>query len=196
MPSPRSRLGRRSRRTYLPSLYDRYPRAAQAVRRSRGLQVVVLDQIVGTVRHPSQNTADFLPLSQLRGRNWMARWQRIRDAVDRMDMLPAVDLLQVGDEYFVADGHNRIAAALEAGAAAVDADVIELRVPGVEADPTTNPLEMTNALEDADELQQAVRGGQARTAELRSGLDRLRRDELLAIEQRGLPRDGDVPDER
>ena len=54
----------------LPSLYDRHPAATTALRRPRGLQVVPMDQIVGTTRHPSQNTADFLPLPGLRGRNW------------------------------------------------------------------------------------------------------------------------------
>jgi hypothetical protein len=64
----------------LPSLYDRYPGATAALRRPRGLRVVPIERIVGTARHPSQNTADFLPLPHLRGRNWRARWDRIRRA--------------------------------------------------------------------------------------------------------------------
>ena len=99
------------RREPLPSLYDRHPKADSALRRPLGLQIVPIDRIVGTTRHPSQNTTDFLPLPSLRGRNWNARWQRIQRAVDDLSMLPAVDLMQVGDEYYVADGHNRLAAA-------------------------------------------------------------------------------------
>ena len=116
----------------LPSLYDRYPAATTALRRPRGLRVVPIERIVGTARHPSQNTADFLPLPHLRGRNWRERWNRIRKANDQLSVLPAVELLQVGDDYYVADGHNRVAAARRAGAVAVDGDVTELVVPGVE----------------------------------------------------------------
>jgi hypothetical protein len=183
MPSPdsvRSRLGRLTRRQTLPSLYDRYPRAAQAMRRARGLQVVAVDEIVGTVRHPTQNTADFRPLPQLRGRNWMARWQRILNAMDELATLPAVDLVQVGDEYYVADGHNRVAAARQTGAVSVDADVIELIIPGVEADATPHHPDASTLLVGAEELQQAASGRpQARTAERRTSVDGLRREELL-----------------
>ena len=56
------------RREPLPSLYDRHPKADSALRRPLGLQIVPIDRIVGTTRHPSQNTTDFLPLPSLRGR--------------------------------------------------------------------------------------------------------------------------------
>ena len=95
----------------LPSLFDRYPGATAAPRRAIGLRSVPLDRIVGTMRHPSQNTADFLPLPRLRGANWRGRWQRINRAIDRLATLPPVDLVQVGDDYYVVDGHNRVAAA-------------------------------------------------------------------------------------
>ncbi len=89
---------RMSERTVLPSLYDVHPGASTASRRRVGVRSVPIDQIVGTMRHPSQNTADFLPLPRLRGQNWRARWQRINRAVDRLAMLPPIDLVQVGDE--------------------------------------------------------------------------------------------------
>ena len=124
-------MRRRARADTLPSLYDRYPAAATASRLSRGVTVVPIEKIVGTERHPSQNTADFKPLPQLRGGNWTGRWQRINRALDSLVVLPPVDLVKVGDEYFVSDGHNRVAAAIEAGAVGVDADVTELVIPGV-----------------------------------------------------------------
>ncbi|HEX2221005.1 MAG TPA: hypothetical protein VHK06_00605, partial [Candidatus Limnocylindria bacterium] len=110
----------------LPSLYDRHPRATAASRRRLGLRTVPVEEIVGTVRHPSQNTADFLPLPMLRGKNWQARWDRIVRAMNALRVLPPVDLYRVGDEYYVVDGHNRVAAALRMGQVAVDADVTEL----------------------------------------------------------------------
>jgi hypothetical protein len=174
--------GRRRASAPLQSLYDRHPQAATALRRPRGVQVVPLEQIVGTTRHPSQNTADFLPLPGLRGRNWEGRWQRIKRAVDKLSILPAVDLVRVGDEYYVADGHNRVAAALQAGAVAVDADVTELVMPGV---PVTDAAaeghhDAATLLLGADELRQAAAGRQSRTAEHRPAVDELRREELAA----------------
>ena len=60
---------RRIERAVLPSLYDAHPAASTAPRRTIGLRTVPIDRIVGTMRHPSQNTADFKPLPRLRGRN-------------------------------------------------------------------------------------------------------------------------------
>jgi hypothetical protein len=166
--------------TLLPSLYDRYPAAASAPRRPHGLQIIPLDRIVGTTRHPSQNTADFLPLPDLRGRNWQGRWQRITRATDDLSVLPAVELTQVGADYYVADGHNRVAAALAAGAVAVDADVTELVMPGVErgTDKDVEQHDAAQLLMGADELQQAAMGRQSRTAEHRPMVEELRREQL------------------
>jgi hypothetical protein len=176
----RDRFPRLPRRETLPSLYDRYPHATTALRRPRGLQVVPIDRIVGTTRNPSQNTTDFMPLRYLRGRNWEARWQRIRSAVDDLSLLPAVDLVKVGDEYYVADGHNRVAAALKAGAVAIDADVTELLVPGVTSTAQEGPhQDAASLLLGADEMRQAGAGRQSRTAEHRPSVDELRREELL-----------------
>ncbi|HEX2193546.1 MAG TPA: hypothetical protein VHK63_01065 [Candidatus Limnocylindria bacterium] len=174
------RLPRLPRHEPLPSLYDRYPRATTGLRRPRGLQVVPLDRIVGTARHPSQNSADFLPLPYLRGRNWQGRWQRIQRAMNDLSVLPAVDLIKVGDEYYVADGHNRVAAALAADGVGIDADVTELVLPGVRSEPTTRGpgQDVASMLLGADELRQAATGRQSRTAEHRPIVDELRREQL------------------
>jgi hypothetical protein len=162
-------------RAVLPSLYDRVPGASTAPRRRIGYRPVPLDRIVGTLRHPSQNTADFLPLPRLRGRNWEARWQRISRAMDRLAVLPPVDLVKVGDDYYVEDGHNRVAAALQAGAVAIDADVTELLLPGHAQTPL---LPDAGALLGADEVRQAGMGRISRTVEQRSRTDELSRNDL------------------
>jgi hypothetical protein len=177
----RHRLPRLRRQMHvLRSLYDDHPAATTALRRPRGLQIVPLERIVGTARHPSQNTVDFLPLSGLRGRNWQGRMQRIRRATDDLSILPAVELLKVGNDYYVADGHNRIAAALEADGVAMDADVTELLIPGVEpsTDPEREHHDAATLLLGADELRQAAAGRQSRTAEHRPQVDELRREQL------------------
>lgn len=174
---------RRSAREVLPSLYDRYPGAGSAPRRRIGLRSVDLDGIVGTVRHPSQNTGDFLPLPNLRGQNWRGRWQRISRAMERLERLPPIDVVQVGDDYYVTDGHNRIAAARRAGALEIDADVTQLLVPGV-----TQPGQATldaSSLIGAAEVRQAGEGRQSRTVEQRSASDEYSRRDLL----------GDMPDD-
>ncbi len=138
----------------LPSLYDRHPDALAASRHPRGVREVALDAIVGTARHPTQNTADFLPLPALRGKNWEARWQRITEAMERLVVLPPVELVQVGDEYWVVDGHNRVGAARRIGAAAIDADVTELLLAGVPShghDVSTGATVVSDAVRQAGE---------------------------------------------
>lgn len=168
---------RREEREVLPSLFDRYPTATVAPRRRVGLRGVPLERIVGTVRHPSQNTADFLPLPRLRGENWRARWQRINRAMDGLAVLPPIDLVQVSDDYYVEDGHNRVAAARLAGAAEVDADVTQLMLPGVRR-PAQGTLE-ASSLVDSDIVRQAGRGRHSRTVEQRTATDALSREDLL-----------------
>jgi hypothetical protein len=170
--------GRRwSERATLPSLYDVHPSASIAPRRAIGLRSVPLDRIVGTARHPSQNTADFLPLPRLRGQNWLGRWRRINRGMDQLAVLPPVELVQVGDDYYVVDGHNRVAAARQAGAVEIDADVTQLIVPGV-----TRPGHATldaSTLVGAAEVRQAGAGRQSRLVEQRSATDAVTRAELL-----------------
>lgn len=174
----------------LPSLFERHPDATRAARRSVGLRSVPIDDIVGTMRHPSQNTADFLPLPQLRGENWRARWQRISRATDNLAMLPPVDLAQVGDEYYVADGHNRVAAARRAGAVEIDADVTQLLVPGVSR-PEQLPID-SGSLYGAEEIRQAASGRLARTVEQRAPEDLISRRDLAGeAEQHPPAQEGD-----
>ena len=154
-------------RDQLPSLFDRHPEALSGSRHPRGLEIVPLESIVGTARHPSQNTVDFLPLPQLRGRNWDSRWQRVQRATSKLAVLPPVELLKLGDEYWVVDGHNRIAAALQNGAAAVDADVTELLPPGTSA--TSHLGSAPTALVGSEELRQAGEGRLSARSEVQRG---------------------------
>jgi hypothetical protein len=168
---------RATARNVLPSLYQRHPEAARAPRRRVGLRSVPIDEIVGTMRHPSQNSADFLPLPSLRGENWRARWQRITRATDGLAMLPPIDLMQVGEEYYVGDGHNRVAAARRHGAVEIDADVTQLLVPGV-ARPEQVAFD-ASSIYGAGEVRQAASGRRSRTLEQRPSGDHLSRHDLL-----------------
>ena len=128
-----ARIGRlrRSAREPLPYLYDLHPEARRAIPRQLGVRTIDVDDIVGTaVGGATQRGRDFLPLRPFRSQNWAARWQRLRAAMDRLAVLPPIDVVQYGDVYWVLDGHNRVAAALYAGQVEIDANVTELVPPG------------------------------------------------------------------
>jgi hypothetical protein len=126
------RRARRMGRQPLLNLWEEHPEARRAAMREQGLQTVALELIRGTaVEGAAQRGGDFLPLRDRRSDDWRARWQRILNGVEGLANLPPIDLLRLGDEYWVLDGHNRVAAALYTGQVAMDAVVHELVLPGV-----------------------------------------------------------------
>jgi hypothetical protein len=151
----------------LPLLYERHPEARRANPRERGIRSLEVDQIVGTaVGGPTQRGADFLPLKPFRSINWTSRWQRLLTEADRMAVLPPIDVVRFGDGYWVMDGHNRVAAALRIGQVEIDANVVELVLPGVA--PVEGPTTIAGALTGA----QAVRtAGSGRVQPVRSHED-------------------------
>jgi hypothetical protein len=89
----------------------------------RGLQVVQLDMIVGTVDRAVDFDRGFRPTSaRLR-----SRWERIAAAQRRGEALPPISLFQVGELYFVRDGHHRVSVAKSLGRSDIDAYVIEVK---------------------------------------------------------------------
>lgn len=159
-PARAGRLRASAKRT-LPSLYELHPEARRASIRELGVHEVPVEAIRGTaVEGPAQRGGDFLPLEGLRTSNWAARWQRIRKAVEGLTILPPIDVYKYGEEYWVVDGHNRVAAALYGDQVAVDAAVKELRVPGaVRASRTPTG----SLLEEGRELRAAGTGRRSRT---------------------------------
>ena len=130
-PGPRGRRLWWSARRPLADLYADHPEARSATPREAGVQTIDVDRIAG----PAAGTAarrgsDFLPIRQLRTQNWAARWLRIRQASDRLTVLPPIDVVKYDDRYWVVDGHNRVAAALYGGQIEIDANVTELVPPG------------------------------------------------------------------
>jgi GNAT superfamily N-acetyltransferase len=141
----------------LPNLFDVHPEARYAPLRELGLFPIPVDEIRGTaVEGPAQRGLDFLPLPPFRSRNWQARWQRIRNAVERMATLPPIDVLKTGDGYWVTDGHNRVGAALATGQLDIDAAVSAAQLPGDPASVPAGPL--GPVLAGTEEIQAAGRG--------------------------------------
>ncbi len=159
-PGARVRRLRRLSRTPLPYLYGRHPEARQAVPRELGVRSLDTDAIGGTaVGGATQRGSDFLPLKPFRSRNWVQRWQRIRHAMSTLHVLPPIDVLRYGDEYWVLDGHNRVAAAKYGGQVAIDANVVELVPPGGRA--SERPDSLAHVLTGTRALRAAGRGGRA-----------------------------------
>jgi hypothetical protein len=91
--------------------------------RDRGRQVVPLDLIVGTVGRGQEFDRAFRPTSsQVR-----TRWERIATAMRRGESVPPIDVYQVGQVYFVRDGHHRVSVARALGRKDIDARVIEVQ---------------------------------------------------------------------
>jgi hypothetical protein len=97
--------------------------------RSLGLKVVPLDAIVGTVDRGRDFDRSFRPTSP----RVRSRWERIAAAMRRGEAMPPVDLLKVGEIYFVRDGHNRVSVARALGREDIDAYVTDV-VSSVDAD--------------------------------------------------------------
>jgi hypothetical protein len=99
--------------------------------RPLGLRVVVLDAIVGTVDREREFDRRFRPTS---GRV-RSRWEHLDAAMRRGESMPPIDLLKVGEIYFVRDGHHRVSVSRALGREDIDAFVTEVvtRVPAEQA---------------------------------------------------------------
>jgi hypothetical protein len=90
-------------------------------RLQRGTRVVEVDQIVGSVGRWRDFDRSFLPARASVGQ----RWKRIDRAFQRGEDLPPVELYEIGDAYFVVDGHHRVSVASYHDVPTVEASVAE-----------------------------------------------------------------------
>ena len=129
----------------------------------RGVQVVRLDQIVGSVNRYNDFDRAFLPTQA----HTASRWQRVSRAWYDEVSLPPVLLYKVGEVYFVVDGNHRVSVARENGQEFIDAEVRECQV--------KVPLTPDLAPDDLEVLGAAVEFLE------RSGLDRLRPGAVITV---------------
>jgi len=84
-----------------------------------GVRAVALHKICGSLGRTADFDCDFNPLdSRLRD-----RWQSIAMACLHNTGLKPVELILIGDCYYVQDGHHRISVAHALGKCAIDAEV-------------------------------------------------------------------------
>lgn len=84
-----------------------------------GIQAVLVERIVGSEGRSNDFDASFNPLNE----KTSSRWLSIANARLQGVAMPAVELIQIGDFYFVRDGHHRISVAKAFGEEAMDAQV-------------------------------------------------------------------------
>jgi hypothetical protein len=91
----------------------------------RGTQDVPLDLIVGTLGREREFNREFLP----RDESLRERWEEVEDLAEGPAGFPTVELYQVGEAYFVVDGHHRVSVARSLGVPTIEARVREFLSP-------------------------------------------------------------------
>jgi hypothetical protein len=108
------------------------------------IKVIPLDRIVGSVGRYRDFTRAFLPRE---GAN-KERWKRIDAALNRMEVLPPIEVYQIGDVYFVRDGNHRVSVARANGLTHIEARVTKIETP-VPLEPDMQPDELIRKVEQA-----------------------------------------------
>ena len=83
-----------------------------------GIQDIPVRQIVGTVGRPHDFSRRFHPLRKTIRSRWAELWRLALDGG-----WPPIEVYQVGNLYFVADGHHRVSVANHLGFLAIEAEV-------------------------------------------------------------------------
>lgn len=87
----------------------------------RGVQTIPLRKIIGSVNRFDDFDRRFLP----RNSRTRSRWQRMDRAWHEGVALPAIEVIQVGEVYFVKDGNHRVSVARQHGQEYIEAHVTE-----------------------------------------------------------------------
>lgn len=87
----------------------------------RGVVEIPIDRIVGSFGREREFNRAFLPRTESLRR----RWQKIHDQALGLAGFPSIELFQVGDAFFVLDGHHRVSVARALGAPTIEAHVRE-----------------------------------------------------------------------
>jgi hypothetical protein len=89
----------------------------------RGIQEIPVDRIRGSESRTTDFDASFHPLSQ----HLRERWARLYTLVQLGREMPPIEVYEVGELYFVRDGHHRVSVARRLGWETIRAHVVEVR---------------------------------------------------------------------
>jgi hypothetical protein len=89
---------------------------------SRQPTIIPLDKVIGSVGRYRDFTREFLPKEAVS----QNRWQAVDVAMQSPTGLPPIEVYQIGDAYFVRDGHHRVSVARANGFHDIEAYVTRL----------------------------------------------------------------------
>jgi hypothetical protein len=93
-------------------------------RGDRGLQLIDVHRVVGSVGRADALDGRFRYRRGQEPKNAESRLRRLR-ALFESGRVPPLDVYQIGDDYFVVDGHHRVRVAWERGQIEIEAHVVE-----------------------------------------------------------------------
>ena len=112
----------RRRPTTLRSLETNHGKGTSG--RYAGLKLVAIDDIRGSEGRKADFDDQFNPLTD----RMRQRWQSVAGAIAAGLDLPPVDLIQVGNSYYVRDGHHRVSVTRAMGGQEIEARVTVWKV--------------------------------------------------------------------
>jgi hypothetical protein len=89
-----------------------------------GVETVQLDRIRGSQGRCNDFDSAFTPLKNYNKERWLS----VATAYQAGVALPLVSLIQVGEDYFVQDGHHRVSVARAFGQQQIEAEVTVMEV--------------------------------------------------------------------
>ena len=100
------------------------------------LEDIPLSAIVGSVSREADFSRQLLPLNESDN----IRWAKVKQAFESQEGVPPIEVFQVGEAYFILDGHHRASVARQMGASHIQAYVRKVQSPV--------PLEPDDQIED------------------------------------------------
>jgi hypothetical protein len=107
-------------RASLQDLSTHLARIQVSSRHYAGVRSIPIEQIAGSEGRSRDFDAEFNPLNPENEDRWIG----IASALRLGRALPPVELIQLGEAYYVRDGHHRISVARALGQSEVDAEVV------------------------------------------------------------------------
>jgi hypothetical protein len=129
-----------------------------------GIHPIPVAKIVGTAGRTADFDRDFLPLRE----ETRERWERLERAYPDGGF-PPISVYQLGESYFVVDGHHRVAIAKQKKTEFIDAEITEMR--------TRYPIPA------GADIGRIIFTGQQQLFMEESGLDRARPEATIVFSQ-------------
>jgi len=104
----------------VPVFGEVYGEARLSGQHYRGMHTVDVTRITGTMDRDADFDVAFRPTQ----RHSELRWLRVATAMLRGAELPPIQLIQVGEDYYIKDGHHRVSVARALDFGYLDAEII------------------------------------------------------------------------